>query len=233
MNYKLFFLQNRKSMADINIEKKKSSKPIWPWILGALVLIGVIWAIAEMGDPEPETAEVAVVEEQYVVEEETQEEPVVTDPQANPVAGNLAVPYFVTFVNDNEIKERMAMDNLVTGEALVRLSLALEGIIQEDNAFIQQINEIRQTGQEIQSTSPVFEQTDKVKDAFMNAANILRHLQENEFPDAQSEVEELQERARELDAGQQLSEQKEKVEGYFEKAADALEEMEEGQAATM
>lgn len=34
-------------MADIDIEKRES-KPIWAWIIGLLVLIGIIWLIVEL-----------------------------------------------------------------------------------------------------------------------------------------------------------------------------------------
>jgi len=35
-------------MADINVERKK--KHIWPWILGLLALLLVIWAMSRMND---------------------------------------------------------------------------------------------------------------------------------------------------------------------------------------
>ncbi|MDQ3206747.1 MAG: copper resistance protein NlpE [Pseudomonadota bacterium] len=43
-------------MAEINIEKKKS---IWPWIIAAIVLIFLIWAVVAMLDRDPEVATVA------------------------------------------------------------------------------------------------------------------------------------------------------------------------------
>ncbi|GHA73961.1 hypothetical protein [Cognatilysobacter bugurensis] len=47
-------------MAEIKIEKKKS---IWPWILGALLVLLAIWAFTQMGDREEvEAAAVAPVE---------------------------------------------------------------------------------------------------------------------------------------------------------------------------
>lgn len=50
-------------MADIDIQRKKS---VWPWIIGLIVLIVIVWALFEMGDEEetlvPQPAVVAPVE---------------------------------------------------------------------------------------------------------------------------------------------------------------------------
>lgn len=46
-------------MAEINIEPRKKS-PIWPWILGVLLLGGIIWFLTRDRDREPATTPVAV-----------------------------------------------------------------------------------------------------------------------------------------------------------------------------
>lgn len=214
-------------MADINIEKKKNNTPIWPWILGALVLIGIIWAIAEMGGDDQEREQVAVAEEQYT------EDRIVREPQTNRMAGTAAAG-FVSYVNDSDIKDRMGEDHQVTGEALMRLSAALEGLSQNNDAYSQQIEEIRQSAQQIQSNPESQQHADHVKSAFTTASNVLGQIQQNQYPEtAESEVEDLQEKSREIEANTQLSEQKDDVEGFFEKAADAIEKMEEEGAAAM
>lgn len=214
-------------MADINIEKKKNKKPVWPWILAALVLIGVIWAIAEMGGDDAEVGGVATVEEPY------EEESVVREPQANRMAESPETANFVSYVNDNEIKDRIGEDHQVTGEALIMLSAALDELSQNNNAYSQQISEIRQAGQEIQTDPQSTQHADKVKNAFTNAANVLGQIQQNQYPDAQSEVEDVQKEANEIETDKQLAEQKDQVEEFFEKTADAIEKMEENQASAM
>ena len=211
-------------MADINIEKKKSTKPVWPWILAALLLIGAIWAIAEMTG-EPEGAEVAVAEEQFA------EEPIVREPQSNLMAENAEVESFVSYIEDKDIKERMGEEHQLTAEALMKLSAALEGLSQNEQAYLEQINEIREAAQEIQTNPQSDQHANLVTNAFSSAASVLSQIQQELYPDARSTVEELQEVAQEMEAGTPLTEQKNKVQTFFETAADALEEMQGEEAS--
>ena len=52
-------------MADINIEKDKNkgSNQIWLWVLGILVLAGIIWWIAAASGEEAEVEEAEVYEQ--------------------------------------------------------------------------------------------------------------------------------------------------------------------------
>lgn len=212
-------------MANINIEKKKhSNKPVWPWILGALLLIGAIWAIAEMTG-EPEREEMAVAEEQY------REDPIVREPQSNRMAENSEAQNFVAYVNDSDMKDRMGEDHQVTAEAFMRLSAALEGLSQNNNAYSQQIDEIRQSAQQLQANPQSDQHASLVKNASSSAASVLQQIQQAQYPDAQSTVEDVQEKSQEIEAGTMLSEQKDKVQSFFEEAADAIEEMQGEEAS--
>jgi hypothetical protein len=209
-------------MAEIDIEKKKNN-PIWPWILGALVLIGIIWAVASI-DSSPEREEMAVAEESYEQEPVNyQQEPVVREPQSN----RMEEEGFVAYVRDTEVKEQMGMSHEVTSSALMKLADELRMLTENDNQFTQQIDEIEQQAREIQSDPQSLQHADKVSAAFTNAATVVDNIQENRFPDADAEVSELQEKARELEGNQQLLNQKEEVNTYFEQAATAVEKMKE------
>ncbi|WP_017731015.1 hypothetical protein [Nafulsella turpanensis] len=49
-------------MAEIKVEKKDKSS-IWPWIIGIIVLLGIIWFLIEaFGEEEPALEEVEVEE---------------------------------------------------------------------------------------------------------------------------------------------------------------------------
>lgn len=215
-------------MADINIEKKSNKKPIWPWILGLLLLIGVIWVLAEVMENEPEREEMAVAEERY------EEEPLATDPQANPVEeNNPQAESFVVYVHENLRMGAMGEDPEVIREGLMRLSAAIGQFSQHNTAHEQQIEEIRQTAQQIEPGSPSEQHAEMVKSATSIAALVLRQIQQNQFPDAVAEVTDLQEQARAIDPTEQLSEQKGEVEAYFEKAADVIEKMQDIEAGVI
>lgn len=205
-------------MADIRVEKKKN-KPVWPWILGALLLVGIIWAVAEMGD---ETEDAVAVVEQPIEDQE-----ITREPQSNVYTENEAVNQgdFVSYVNNKEIQERMGTDHEVTASALIKLSSAIEDLAQED--YTQQINELRQNAEEIQSNPQSSEHAEKVSVAFTNAANLLSQIQQNNFPEAESDVQEVKEKADKLQADKQLLNQKEEVKSFFQEAADAVEKMKE------
>lgn len=209
-------------MADINIEKKKN-KPVWPWILGALLLVGIIWAIAGSGDEEER--EVAVVEQPM------EDQELAREPQSNVYAneGAMNSDDFVSYVNNEEIKERMGTDHEVTATALMKLSAAIEDLSRGDGTYSQQINEIRQSAEQIQSDPQSLQHSEKVSVAFTNAANLLGQIQQNKFPEASSDVEEVREKANELNANEQLLEQKEEVKEFFNEAAEAVEKMKEEQ----
>ena len=49
-------------MAEIKVERKNKA-PIWPWIIGILVLLGIIWFLVEAFEEEEPVYEEAEVEE--------------------------------------------------------------------------------------------------------------------------------------------------------------------------
>lgn len=49
-------------MAEIRVEPK-SKTPIWPWIIGILILLGLIWLLMDaFGEDEPELEEAPIEE---------------------------------------------------------------------------------------------------------------------------------------------------------------------------
>lgn len=210
-------------MAEINIEKKKNKRPIWPWIVGLLLLGGIIWAIAEI---DTEREEVAAVEEPYT------EEPIVTEPQAN-VIEEETPENFVAYVEEEEVKEQMGVDHNVTSSALVKLSDAIRDLARDEEQYSQQINELEQAANQIESDPQSMQHADRVSDAFSQASNVLQQIQQNRFPEMQSEIEEVQQAATEVKGDQPLLEQKDKVKTFFKEAAEAVEKMREETTAGM
>lgn len=56
-------------MAEIKVERKKQT-PVWPWIIGILVLLGLIWFLVEAFNEESEV-EREIQETEVEVEEGT------------------------------------------------------------------------------------------------------------------------------------------------------------------
>ena len=83
-------------MAEIRVEHKKNKPSFWPWILGALLLIGLIWGISEfVGDDDREmeateteqiildNGEARPTSPERVTNEEYQDEGVLDEEQKN------------------------------------------------------------------------------------------------------------------------------------------------------
>lgn len=214
-------------MAEINIEKKNNKKSIWPWIVGLLVLVGIIWVIAEVAEsPEDEVAE----QETVVAPIDDQDETNVISDNADMGTGMAASDDFVSFVEDESVKEQMGMDHMTTSEGLMKLSTALREISAGDE-FEEQISQIEQNAAEIKDDPESLKHADKVSAAFTNAAGVMQQIQSNKYPDAQSDVQEVQDVVTKIQEDQQLLNQKENVKAFFEEAAQAVETMKSGMSS--
>lgn len=208
-------------MAEINIEKKKKGS-IWPWIIGLLVIVGIIWIASEVTDD----SDNEVAEQQNTVAPVDQQNEGVSD-NANIAASTAASEDFISYVNDKNVKEQMGADHETTSEALMKLSTALREISGDDQ-FQQEISQIEENARQIQEDSSSLQHADIVSQTFTNAANVLQQIQNNQYPDAQSDVQEVQEIASKIQEDQQFLDQKENVQAFFEEAAQAIETIKDG-----
>lgn len=72
-------------MAEIKVEKKNKA-PIWPWIVGILVLLGLIWFLVEAFEEEEEI--------EYEEVEEVEEVGTLMLPETNNELEVLVIPDF-------------------------------------------------------------------------------------------------------------------------------------------
>ncbi|WP_225000271.1 hypothetical protein [Cesiribacter sp. SM1] len=57
-------------MAEIRVEPKRKA-PIWPWIVGILILLGLIWLLAEAFDRDDDEYENDRIEDDRGIENDT------------------------------------------------------------------------------------------------------------------------------------------------------------------
>lgn len=204
-------------MAEINIERKSNKRPIWPWILGLALLLGVIWLIAEVTE-DPVTRELGA-QEPY---------PVVTETMTNRSAGRESDTY-VSFVQDSEVKDQLGVNHVLTSEALMRLSHTLGELAGPEQDFRNQIDEIRTSAEQMQAEPSPTDQrkADLVHNAFNSATHILEQLQRESYPGAESELEDVREQLAKMNASQPLRDQQDEVQEFFEKTADTVEKMQQ------
>ena len=217
-------------MAEIHIEKKR--KPVWPWILGLLLLVGLAWVIIEATNKDEKAVS---SQEGYFPEEEysAPESPDATGTQREGELGmtpadttgvsKVKTQELITFVNETEFEEGMALDHEVTADGIQKLSEAIQEV--SDNEHSETVNQLQQTAEEIRKDPQSLTHADKVQSVVADAAETLKQIQEEQFPELESQVNDLEKASQAVKADEELLNQSEDVKVFFEKAASTLNEM--------
>ncbi len=203
-------------MAEIGIEKKK---PVWPWVLLALLIIGVI---AVFFWPDDDDGSEDNTEEMYQDEELGSDE--MDDKERSAMenaddGGALAI--FANHI-DNE-QGRMGLDHEYTHRAFTLLSDAIHQVADERDYDIQaDLDNLDTWADQLKVDPQSLKHADLIKKGFERAIAILDGMQKAEFPDQSNELEPLRKHSNEMRAGVPTLEQKSTVKGFFDAAANLL-----------
>lgn len=196
-------------MADINVEKKKN---IWPWIIGVIVILGVVIFLFVWNDDEEESNTNVQQLEQY--EDETTNTPTLDYPE-NEVGTYLALI-------DRGYDENPGQ---FTGEAMGKLVQATEyksyQLQIEPDTDLQKMAEdstAMNTKGELSISENEFQQAGQA------VVDNLRKMQENSFDELSDEVDQLSQDLQEVQ-NSQGEDRSEAVTDFFEQAADVLRAM--------
>ncbi|MBA3901528.1 MAG: hypothetical protein H0X62_15220 [Bacteroidetes bacterium] len=195
-------------MAEIDIQKKK--KPIWPWILGILVIIAAIVLLGR---------------------EETRDE--VGETVAPITNGEAEVPEeiseYVAYIRQTEPTEEMGIHHEYTAEGLRKLASALDALVSETDTDDVEISDkrgrIEEAANYIQQDPYAGTHADTIKAAFVVASQVILALQRQNFPDLSNEAQNLHSTAQDIDAQTLTLEQQEGVKEFFEESASTLDAM--------
>lgn len=209
-------------MAEIRVEPKHNKTPIWPWIIGLLLLVGLIWIVAETFDGE-EAPEVAAVETPIL-----EEEPV-ANRDATSINELAPVNEYVTYVGNDAVSAEMGLAHNYTSEALQKLQAALAAIAEDqdqlDPAIRDEIAKLENVANRIQTDPQSLQHANLIQEAFISAATVMDALQENYFADLDDEVTEVQRIANMINVNEPTLEQKDQVKQFFEASAEAVRAM--------
>lgn len=207
-------------MAEIHVDKKKNPS-FWPWILGLIVLVGLIWVLAEVFEGDDDIEEPVVAEEVQEVEEPVME---IERTSAAP-----AVEEFIRFANENADVEDMALDHEYTSNGIEKLTEALNSLALAEAGNNVNIEAKRQTlmqaANSIEEDPMAGTHANSIRDAFIAAADLMQAVQEQKYPDLANQVSEVKTAAENVDPETLTLNQKDAVKNFFDKAANALEEM--------
>lgn len=224
-----------------NRDPNKNKPSIWPWILGALLLIGLVWVLVGSDDDD----EV----EQVATTTAVEREPASNNTYAETAAAG-PVAEFIRFANDEERYERenvantdnttttegeMGLNHNYTSEGIQKLSAALNALADNaagDSNVEQKRQMFKQNADKIQQDAQSLDHANTIRATFVSAADLMASIKQSSYPDSDVDAEELKKAAEEIDPKTPTLEQKDKVKGFFDKAGDAVEKMaEESNAA--
>lgn len=208
-------------MADIDIERKGAA--IWPWIIGAIVLALLIWALAEMlGDDDDVDAPVATVVEPAGVTPAP-----VTD--AGPAAVPAPVQQYLTTCAPRE-PAAMGLDHQYTSNCIQQLVAAVDAMLQEPNLAGVDVQAQMQTAREnaqrlTASANESTQHAAQTREALVSIGTVLSGVQDARFPNLDAQATQVEETARSVQGSGNLLDQREPVQRFFQQAGDLLSGM--------
>jgi hypothetical protein len=196
-------------MAEIKIEKKK---PVWPWVLAAIVILALV-IVYFVNDDNDQTT-------RY-----TQRDTNVSAPAATrQVQDQNAVDSYVRFINEEQ--GRMGQDHQYTREALQRLTAAVRAKAQEKGHDLQaDLSQAEQAAQEITVDPAATNHAQHIRSAAEAITRAMTNMQQAYYPEMENNAQELRNATESIDPAQETLQQRDAVKSFFDQSAEMLEEM--------
>ena len=137
---------------------------------------------------------------------------------------NSAVTEFVTFVENDENK--MDLDHGYTNEALHKLTQAIDATANQIDYNVQaDLDQVKQYADQITEDRFATTHADNIRKAADVLTGTLQKMQQEKFPNMESDINELKDACAGIKPDVLTLEQKSAVKSFFTKAADVLEKM--------
>jgi hypothetical protein len=212
-------------MADIDIQKK-SGPGIWPWIVGLLLLVLVVWGVTRLTGTDDDTGMAA--DTTAVPGAFTGTTPGATGQQqpGQPTAG---VSFQAWLRDSAQAGGQMGQEHEYTREGVQRLMTAVEGLVARDTA--PQVQQRLQTAREqvrlIRESDPSSTQhAQQARQAFTALVEILELLQDRphlQQANLREHVQAARQSAESVNPGTPLLQQRAAVHQYFEHMGEAVQ----------
>ncbi|MBW3546428.1 MAG: hypothetical protein KY428_12675 [Bacteroidetes bacterium] len=225
-------------MAEILVEPNNNNRrrsPIWPWILGAILLLGLIWfAVDRDDDPQPVATNTTAPIPQDRDLDENLDNNVYDRTSAEGVAGG-PVAAFINFTEEENRPEN-DQQHAYTSDGINKLSAALVALADRDGGADANINQRKETFQQnasqLQRNPQSLQHANTVKSTFMEASDLLAAIKEKSYPDSDADIDEVREAATKLDENKPLTDQQDEVDNFFDEIGEAIEELDGGNNRT-
>lgn len=210
-------------MAEIRIKKK--SGPVWPWIIVLLFVAAAVWFVMEFifteGGFNFESRFKSKSNDSYLNDQhpEGQLEMTATERLDDFIAMVNDEMFIEENVDEEKARNGMQMLSGALAEVIEKQDIRDQEIIADNYVLSQQVNG--------SASSPSIAD-DNISNSFFTAANLIKNIQEVEFPELEKEAMEVQESAQAIMPSEAISDQGEQVKDFLIKTGNALESMRDG-----
>lgn len=223
-------------MAEIKIEKKK---PIWPWILVGLIILGLaIYFIADDGSREREQSAYGTERNEgakrsqdnasgSAMSEERDNTRVKRNTQSATIASDPAVDAYVTFVREDIKGEDLKDNQEKVRQAFMHLTEACEAKAQQVGYKSANLNIVREHTEQLASGTSDVNNSQNIRATADILSDELANIQKSSFPKLDKEATKLKKASADISPDEPIAEQSQEVKSFLTEAADLLEDMEE------
>lgn len=195
-------------MAEIRIEKKT---PIWPWIIGILVVGAILYFFVFADDTTDNRADTKTQTEK--VKENTMEGSSMQIASANEIDS------YNEYVSKNEMSE----DHEYTSRALSKLIAATSATAMALNIDVDaDLKKATDKANEITKDATASTHARSIKDAAHSISNALKSIQRKEFSSLDSKYKEVEESVAKIKTDIPALDQKDAVKGFLKKSGNLL-----------
>ncbi|GAL86944.1 hypothetical protein MYP_4174 [Sporocytophaga myxococcoides] len=208
------------------MNKKKS---FWPWIFVLVFILVGSWIYIKMSTRDVNQsgkAEEIVIYEPFPVDSDK------ADVNSLPRNFNKEerVIDFLEYVNSKKTKKSIGKDNVVTLQAIVKMSQALNAISTENkrNAeVVEKLKEFNGKVNDIIKNPALTDSPSDLKKIFTSTSEIVTEIQKENYPSLVKESRRISNMASSISPDKSVVAQQNKVEDFFVEVADIIDEMEQ------
>jgi hypothetical protein len=212
------YYKNLNDMAEIKIEKK----PVWPWVLAALLVIGVIVFFLVRDDGTGGNGMAAPPQDRDRTER-TDDRTARDDDRREDRAQVREVNEYVTYVSEDR---QMGLDHEYTSGALERLEAAVKAKADQLNYEIQaDLDRIDDHVGHITDDPMETTHANHIRSAADALSTAMRNMQRQHYPALDRQAQQVEQAAANIDPNTLTLDQRDAVKGFFDRSAELLRNM--------
>lgn len=196
-------------MAEIKIKKKA---PIWPWILGLLIIGAIVYFLVFADDSTDDVDDVTTTNTEQPMDQDEMN-------NSNDLRNVSEINDYNSYVSNPD----MDVDHEYSSEALTKLiaatSATANGLDIDINADMSAANSL---ANEIKNDPESLKHANKIKETAQKIAQALKTIQSEKFPQFSSQYAEVETAVSNINVDTPTLDQKNAVKAFFNKAGNLL-----------